>query len=131
MGEHRIKVFKISHKCIMWPHLCIAHVNVVLRICLTARKMAAEIDAHSAFPQLMQISIKMAITLEGGVSIYCIYYTIFSKVLCLSFCQVPSPYQDSNKQIICGNPAFIFNNQNHITSLTMLDGYKSSELHVI
>ena len=61
----------------------------------------------SAFPQLMEISVKMAITLRGGVSINCIYYTIFSKALCLSFCQIPPygcPYQDSHMQIICGNP---------------------------
>ena len=58
----------------------------------------------AAFPQLMEISIKMTITLWGEVSINCIYYTIFSRVLCLSFCQIPSPYQDSHMQIICGNP---------------------------
>ena len=46
----------------------------------------------------------MTITLGGGVSINCIYYTIFSKVLCLSFCQTPSRYQDIHMQIICGNP---------------------------
>ena len=28
---------------------------------------------------------------RGGVSINCIYYTIFSKVLCLFFCQIPPP----------------------------------------
>ena len=50
----------------------------------------------------------MTITLEGGVSINCIYYTIFSKVLCLSFCQIPFPYQDSHMQIICGNPDLMF-----------------------
>ena len=48
------------------------------------------------------ISIKMTVTLGGGVSINCIYYAIFLKVLCLSFCQIPSPYQDSHMQIICG-----------------------------
>ena len=58
---------------------------------------------ESAFPQLMEISIKMAITSEGGVLINCMYFTIFSKVLCLSFCQIPSPYQDSHVRIICGN----------------------------
>ena len=57
-----------------------------------------------AFSQLEEISFKMIITLGGGISINCIYYTIFSKVLCLSFCQIPSPYQYSHLQIICGNP---------------------------
>ena len=41
---------------------------------------------------------------RGGDSINCIYYTIFSKVRCPSFCQSPSPYQDSHTQIICGIP---------------------------
>ena len=50
---------------------------------------------------------KMIITLGGGVNINCVYYTIFSKVLCLTFCQIPSPYQDSHMQIICVNPADI------------------------
>ena len=40
---------------------------------------------------------------ERGVSINCIYYPIFSKVLCLSFCEIPSPYQDIHMQIICVN----------------------------
>ena len=41
-----------------------------------------------------------------GRSQYYLYilYNLF-KVLCLSFCQIPSPYQDSHMQIICGNPA--------------------------
>ena len=56
---------------------------------------------QSAFPQLKEISFKMTITLGGGVSIY---HTVFSKVLCLSFCQILSPYQDSHMQTICGNP---------------------------
>ena len=43
----------------------------------------------------------MAITLGGGVSINSVYYTIFSNVLCLSFCQIPSSYQNSHMQIIC------------------------------
>ena len=50
----------------------------------------------------------MTITLGGGVSINCIYYTIFSKVLCLLFCQIPSPYQDSHMQMICGNPGPVY-----------------------
>ena len=58
----------------------------------------------AAFPQLKEISFKMTITLGGGVRINCIYYTIFSKVLCLSFCQIPSPYQDSHIRMIRGNP---------------------------
>ena len=40
----------------------------------------------------------------GGVSINFIYYTMFSKVLCFFFCQIPSPYQDSHTKIICENP---------------------------
>ena len=63
----------------------------------------SDIVKEPAFPQLMEISIKMAITSEGGVLINCIYFTIFSKVLCLPFCQIPSPYQDSHVRIICGN----------------------------
>ena len=41
---------------------------------------------------------------RGEVNINCIYYTIFSKVLCLTFCQIPSPYQDSHMQIRSGSP---------------------------
>ena len=58
----------------------------------------------SAFPQLMEISFKMTITLGGGVSINCIYYSIFSKLFCRLFCQIPSPYHDSHMQINCGSP---------------------------
>ena len=47
----------------------------------------------TVFPQLMEISIKITIALGGGVSINFIYYTMFSKVLCFFFCQIPSPYQ--------------------------------------
>ena len=39
----------------------------------------------------MEISIKMIVTLVGGVSINCIYYTIFSRTA-------------MHVQIICGNP---------------------------
>ena len=46
----------------------------------------------------------MTITLGGGVSINCIYQTLFSKIICLSFCQIPSPCQDSYMQIVCVNP---------------------------
>ena len=53
---------------------------------------------------MKEISFKMTITLGGGVNINCIYYTIFSKVLCLIFCQIPSPYQDSHMQIRSGSP---------------------------
>ena len=60
--------------------------------------------AKTAFPQLKEISFKMTITLGGGVSINCIYYSIFSKLLCLFFCQIPSPYHDSHMQINCGSP---------------------------
>ena len=61
---------------------------------------------YLAFPQLKEISFKMTITLGGGVNINCNYYTIiFSKALCLFFCPIPSPYQDSHMQIVCGNPA--------------------------
>ena len=58
----------------------------------------------TAFLQLKEISFKMTITLGGGVSINCIYYSIFSKLLCLFFCQIPSPYHDSHMQINCGSP---------------------------
>ena len=47
--------------------------------------------SEPVFPQLMETSIKMAITLRGGVSIDLIYNTIFSKALCFAFCQFPSP----------------------------------------
>ena len=60
---------------------------------------------YLAFPQLKEISFKMTITLGGGVNINCNYYTIFSKALCLFFCPIPSPYQDSHMQIVCGNRA--------------------------
>ena len=59
---------------------------------------------RAAFPQLKENFFKMTITFGGGVSINCIYYTIFSKVLCLSFCQIPSPCQEIHMQIICENP---------------------------
>ena len=68
--------------------------EVVLRLCTGYSTWRLP-----AFPQLMEISIKMTITFGGGVSINVIYYTIFSKVLCLSFCKIPSPCH-----IICGNP---------------------------
>ena len=57
-----------------------------------------------AFPQLKEISFKITITSEGGVSINCRYYSIFSKLLCLLFWQFPSPYHDSHMQINCGSP---------------------------
>ena len=66
-------------------------------------KLMKEFRSYAAFPQLMESSIKLTITLGGGISINCIYYTIFSKVLCLSFCQIPSPYQGRHMQM-CGNP---------------------------
>ena len=56
---------------------------------------------YAAFPQLKGNSFKMTITLGGRVSINCIYYIIFSKVLCVSFCQILSLYQDSPME----NPA--------------------------
>ena len=52
----------------------------------------------------------MTITLGGGVSINCIYYSIFSKLLCLFFCQIPSPYHDSHMQINCGSPGRVTTN---------------------
>ena len=42
-------------------------------------------------------------SLSEGTSIHCKFYTIFSKVPCLSFCHILSPYQDSHMQIICGH----------------------------
>ena len=57
----------------------------------------------SGLPQLKEISFKMTITLGGGININCIYYTIFWKAFCLTFCQSPSPYQDSHMQICCGS----------------------------
>ena len=47
------------------------------------------------------------ITLWGGVNINCIYYTIFWKAFCLTFCQIPSPYQDSYMQIRCGSAVYV------------------------
>ena len=58
---------------------------------------------NAGFPQLMEISIKMTITLGAGVIINSIYFIIFSNVPCLYFFQTPSPYQDSHMQKICGN----------------------------
>ena len=40
----------------------------------------------------MEISIKMTITLGGGVSSNCIYYTIFLKVFVSPFVYNPSLY---------------------------------------
>ena len=55
---------------------------------------------NAGFPQLMEISIKMTITLGAGVIINSIYFIIFSNVPCLYFFQTPSPYQDSHMQKI-------------------------------
>ena len=60
---------------------------------------------YAAFPQLKGNSFKMTITLGERVSINCIYYIIFSKVLCVSFCQILSLYQDSPMEVTCENPA--------------------------
>ncbi len=55
-------------------------------------------------PQLKEISFKKTITVVGGVNINCIYYTIFSKVLCLTCFQLPTHYKGSPMQISCGSP---------------------------
>ena len=67
--------------------------------------MTYHVHQPAGLPQLKEISFKKAITLGGGVNINCIYYTIFSKVLCLTCFQIPTPYKGSPMQISCGSPA--------------------------
>ena len=69
---------------------------------------------------MKEISFKMTITLGGGVNINCIYYTIFSKVLCLTFCQIPSPYQDSHMQIRSGSPGENSHTNSRLSTLMQL-----------
>ena len=85
--------------------------EVVLRLCTGYSTWRLP-----AFPQLMEISIKMTITFGGGVSINVIYYTIFSKVLCLSFCKIPSPCH-----IICGNPGVYSKGRHRPNAITQRD----------
>ena len=64
----------------------------------------AMVNSNEAFPQFKEMSLKMTITVRVVVSTHCKNYSSFSKVFCLSFCQVPIPLQDNVMQISCGSP---------------------------
>ena len=59
---------------------------------VNALQMLQVMISHTAFPQWKEISFQMTITFGGGVSINCIYYSIFSTRLCVSsFVKLPPP----------------------------------------